>query len=295
MASIAVVICIFATSIISMDLALAICWGRRANFSWSRYLIVFMATIMGAVFSYTFLQLTTIAFTGFSRTVVSLVFAFLAVLDAAFLIVFTPILINWIIARPMNLSEKILFSILSVFFVAMSVLGLFLDMHLRALLHIVFLILIIYTAALMIVSRRKIEERSVRNVTLTIMVVSLSMLPLLILSFIFTDLSSIFISLIALFYFVMIMVFLFIAIENQRKEGGSREEGMSSRMIEEYHITGREVEIINLIKKGLTNKEIASELSISVNTVNNHIANIFSKTDVRCRIDLLNLLKEASW
>ena len=44
-----------------------------------------------------------------------------------------------------------------------------------------------------------------------------------------------------------------------------------------------------------TNKEIADKLCISVNTVNNHIANIFSKTEVRSRIDLLNLLEEASW
>ena len=61
-------------------------------------------------------------------------------------------------------------------------------------------------------------------------------------------------------------------------------------MIYTYGITQREFEFILLIKRGLTNKEIASELSISVNTVNNHIANIFDKTDVRSRIDLLNLL-----
>jgi DNA-binding CsgD family transcriptional regulator len=33
-------------------------------------------------------------------------------------------------------------------------------------------------------------------------------------------------------------------------------------------------------------------LDISVNTVNNHVANIFAKTKVRSRIDLLNLLKQ---
>ncbi|MDD4574717.1 MAG: LuxR C-terminal-related transcriptional regulator [Sphaerochaeta sp.] len=42
----------------------------------------------------------------------------------------------------------------------------------------------------------------------------------------------------------------------------------------------------------MTNKEIAFELGISANTVNNHVANIFSKTKVRSRIDLLNLLKQ---
>ena len=42
-------------------------------------------------------------------------------------------------------------------------------------------------------------------------------------------------------------------------------------------------------------KEIASALSLSVNTVNNHIANIFSKTGVRSRIDLLNLIHKSLW
>ena len=62
----------------------------------------------------------------------------------------------------------------------------------------------------------------------------------------------------------------------------------------EYHITEREFAVIQLIRKGQTNKEIASQLDISVNTVNNHVANIFAKTKVRSRIDLLNLLKQ-SW
>ena len=46
--------------------------------------------------------------------------------------------------------------------------------------------------------------------------------------------------------------------------------------------------------EGLLNKQIAAQLGISANTVNNHVANIFSKTKVRSRIDLLNLLKQ-SW
>ena len=62
-----------------------------------------------------------------------------------------------------------------------------------------------------------------------------------------------------------------------------------------YHITEREFDVIKLIRKGMTNKEIGYELGISVNTVNNHIANIFQKTGVRSRIDLLNVLNEALW
>ena len=59
-----------------------------------------------------------------------------------------------------------------------------------------------------------------------------------------------------------------------------------------FHITEREYSVVKLIKDGLTNKEIAAKLDISVNTVNNHVANIFAKTKVRSRIDLLNVLNE---
>ena len=57
----------------------------------------------------------------------------------------------------------------------------------------------------------------------------------------------------------------------------------------------RHVKFFQSDEKPKSDKEIASELDISVNTVNNHIANIFAKTEVRSRIDLLNLLQEASW
>ena len=65
--------------------------------------------------------------------------------------------------------------------------------------------------------------------------------------------------------------------------------------LSQYHITEREMDVIELVGQGLTNKEIAARLSLSVNTVNNHIANIFSKTGVRSRVDLLNLIHKGFW
>lgn len=48
---------------------------------------------------------------------------------------------------------------------------------------------------------------------------------------------------------------------------------------EELTLSAREVEIINLISKGCTNKEIASQLYISELTVATHRKNIFRKTN----------------
>nr|YP_002048973.1 possible transcriptional regulator [Paulinella chromatophora]ACB42763.1 possible transcriptional regulator [Paulinella chromatophora] len=54
------------------------------------------------------------------------------------------------------------------------------------------------------------------------------------------------------------------------------------------NLSGREVELIELLATGLTNQEIATHLMISKRTVDNHICNIFTKTGVNNRIKLLN-------
>lgn len=51
------------------------------------------------------------------------------------------------------------------------------------------------------------------------------------------------------------------------------------------HLTDREKEILNLISKGFTNKEIAKELMISLNTVKAHISSIISKLKVKNRTE----------
>jgi DNA-binding NarL/FixJ family response regulator len=48
-------------------------------------------------------------------------------------------------------------------------------------------------------------------------------------------------------------------------------------------LTPRELEVLKLIAEGLSNKEIAQELTISEKTVKNHINNIFSKLHVNDR------------
>lgn len=56
-----------------------------------------------------------------------------------------------------------------------------------------------------------------------------------------------------------------------------------------YDITNREMEIIQLISKGLTNREISEKLFISIDTVKDHNYNIFRKTGMKNRTQLANL------
>jgi len=58
-------------------------------------------------------------------------------------------------------------------------------------------------------------------------------------------------------------------------------------------LTNREREVLELVAKGITNKEIAQELVISPKTVRNHVHNIFTKLHVNSRFQAIMLAREA--
>jgi DNA-binding NarL/FixJ family response regulator len=57
-------------------------------------------------------------------------------------------------------------------------------------------------------------------------------------------------------------------------------------------ITKRELEIIRLIIKGFSNRQIGDKLFISVSTVKKHIYNIFRKTHVNSRMALTAVIRK---
>jgi DNA-binding CsgD family transcriptional regulator len=65
-------------------------------------------------------------------------------------------------------------------------------------------------------------------------------------------------------------------------------EGVEDNKKDEYQLTNREVEVINLISQGLTNKEIADKLFISLNTIKTHRKSIMKKTKCKGTAELTN-------
>ncbi|MBX5459336.1 MAG: response regulator transcription factor [Thermogemmatispora sp.] len=55
-------------------------------------------------------------------------------------------------------------------------------------------------------------------------------------------------------------------------------------------LTEREIEVLDLIRKGRKNREIAQELNIAESTVHKHIQNIFEKLHARSRTEAIYLL-----
>lgn len=66
----------------------------------------------------------------------------------------------------------------------------------------------------------------------------------------------------------------------------NNDENNKDSILEEYDLTEREKEIVKLIAKGLSNKEIAGEIFLSEGTVKNHITSILSKMDLKHRTQI---------
>jgi DNA-binding CsgD family transcriptional regulator len=59
-------------------------------------------------------------------------------------------------------------------------------------------------------------------------------------------------------------------------------------IVQAYGLSGRERDVTQLVLQGLSTKEIADRLCISVHTVQDHLKTIFDKVDVHSRRELVS-------
>ncbi len=274
-----------------MALVLSVVFHMRETLEWTPYFIVFISTSLIVIV----LQISIVFINIFTSGIIIIIFNYIIVpiiyASFAFLIIFIPYFTTWVIAHPWRMPYSIISYSLSGIFIALSTLSLVFP-HLivfSTLSSALFIASLFFSISILLKNVKDIESKDVKRVSKTIIIISFSMIPFVIISLIYPEFRNVLYPLYFLACSVTIMVFLFIYFKRipHKKEGELSVESLSR-----YKISERELSVILLIKKGLTNKEIADKLAISANTVNNHIANIFSKTNVRSRIDLLNAIQK---
>jgi ATP/maltotriose-dependent transcriptional regulator MalT len=66
----------------------------------------------------------------------------------------------------------------------------------------------------------------------------------------------------------------------------------NTRVVETLGISPRELEVLDLLAAGRSNKEIARRLDVSPNTVKTHLANLYEKLEVRRRTEAILRARE---
>ncbi|HAS1311246.1 TPA: response regulator transcription factor [Enterobacter bugandensis] len=64
----------------------------------------------------------------------------------------------------------------------------------------------------------------------------------------------------------------------------------NNEKLSKFNLTPRQIDVSNMIMRGLPNKRIAAQLSISEPTVKEHISNILKKIGVNSRVEAITLL-----
>ncbi len=67
---------------------------------------------------------------------------------------------------------------------------------------------------------------------------------------------------------------------------------INHQKIKELEITSREYEVLELIAKGFSNKEIANELFLSESTIKTHVSNLLTKLNAKRRTQAIQIAKE---
>ena len=282
-----------------MALALAIASHVLHKTAWSGRYIVFQSCLIGAMVVFLASKLSLFFMPENIYVVFNFIYTITMYACMGFVIIFLPYFLSWVIAKPWRRIQILRFYPLAMVYFGMGLASLLVDNEVFGrwafvVQTLMFLGMYVYCIVTLWVNLKNIEDRSSRGVALAINIVSLSLTPLSVFSIFFRAVADFSYPVYVLAFSIIIMVYDYIRFGLDRQKQENKPE-LSFESLSRYKVSEREFTVVQLICEGLTNKEIAQELNISVNTVNNHVANIFSKMEVRSRIDLLKALKEGPW
>ena len=76
---------------------------------------------------------------------------------------------------------------------------------------------------------------------------------------------------------------------------GQRFSHRTSGVDEVELLTPREIQVLQLAARGMSNKDIGSELGITVRTVKGHLMNIYAKMNVKSRTEAVSCALKEGW
>ncbi len=305
---ISVFILIFCFAVGITTYILAIIFLSKNKSAVSRFFLVFLSMLTGMILIATVMNYLEPLFikTSIPYFILSLLSRFSTVCFAVSAILLAHKLVNLFQSRRAYFIEIIIMSVITVAAMGIYYYAL-VDEHIyrHALRGFDFSDLIVYPFILypfllVLICLNRIENRILRKVVRTFAIITIAGTPFIFLEdfnlfillgegtshpltihFLVFPLLYILVNIFMLYYGFKYLVF--------RERGPVGPAVVSEPFMRHYGITLREKEIVELLLEGLSNKEIGAKLFISPATVRNHLHNIFDKTGVSSRIELLKL------
>ena len=271
---------------------------------WLKYYIIFL-------FSFAFLLLiryikllTFLTVPSFmSNNIFDILYFFTFSIAMSLMLYFVPAFLYGFLNLKWELKENIIYILLSVIHFILSILGIIIKFEIYIFSSIIFYVSITYLFVVGLINYKNIKDKTMKLIVKILGIITIIIYPFLIYQLILyrrdiTDIGSMDITLV-LFYIWWNLIMLgylswyFINIVKNKNifSKNSENNNMQSNkenIEEKINLTRREKEILSYLLDGKTNKEVSLILDISLNTVNNHVANIYEKSGVKNRVELVN-------
>ena len=283
--------------------------------TWLKYYIIFLSIFGFLLFIRAIKLLSFLAVPSFlSNEIFNTLYLFILSVSMSLMLYFIPAFLYRFLELKWAVKENIEYLILSVIFFILSILGILLHFNFYIIANRIFYLSILFLFVLSFLNYKNIKDNTIKFIVKILGLITILIYPILVYQLIILnknvfDIGSIDITLV-LFYIWWNLVMLgyllwyFIGIiknknnvidknliENNSKnieENKIINKSQSKKEEEQINLTKREREILFYLLSGKTNKEVAIILKISLNTVNNHVANIYDKSGVKNRVELVN-------
>ena len=282
--------------------------------TWLKYYIIFLSVfgfllLIRAVKLISFLAVPSF----FSNEIFNTLYLFILSVSMSLMLYFIPAFLYRFLGLKWAVKENVEYLILSVIFFVLSILGILLHFNFYIIANRIFHLSILYLFILGFINYKNLKDSTIKFIVKILGLITIFIYPILVYQLIILnkntfDIGSIDITLI-LFYIWWNLVMLgyllwyFISIIKNKNMFVNKELIKSNssnikekeiinkpqlKKEEEINLTKREKEILFYLLSGKTNKEVSIILKISLNTVNNHVANIYDKSGVKNRVELVN-------
>ena len=278
---------------------------------WLKYYIIFLFTFGILIFIRTIRLITLLTLPSFtSNNIFNMLYFFILTLAMALMLYFIPAFLYRFLKIKWSIKTNLFYLILSVFYFVLSIIGILTSFNIYILSSMIFYISIFYLLVVGFLNYKNIEDKTIKFIVKVLGIITILIYPVLIYQLIiyrkdFMNINSIDVTLM-LFYtwwnLVMLgyLLWYFISMikSNNNRISDSlcekNDESDNNIKLEDkievngFNLTKREKQILSYLLSGKTNKEISLIFDISLNTVNNHVANIYYKSGVKNRVELVN-------